>query len=67
MIGDVFRMTSWSHVESKMRLQMGCRDKKQVAVMLLLGYEDKDGSRSLDLERAMNDLGWVRTKSRKKT
>ena len=44
-VGDVFRMTSWAHVEPTMRLTFKVGDKRQGAVMLLLGYENKDGAR----------------------
>ena len=59
-IGDIFRMTSWTHVELTARFSFKCFDKKQVAVFMLLGYEAKDGNTLLDLEAALNHMGWIR-------
>jgi hypothetical protein len=57
-IGDVFRMTSWVHVEPTMRVTLHVRDKKNVAVMMFIGEEPKDGSLPLDLLDAMRLMGW---------
>jgi hypothetical protein len=58
MNGDIFRLTSWTHVEPTMRLTLRVRDKKNVAVMMVLGEEPKDGSQPLDLLTAMEEMGW---------
>jgi len=57
--GDVVRMTHWTHHDPSMQLTFRA-GKKEVAVFLLLGIEARDGSSPLDLERAINDLGWFR-------
>lgn len=59
-LGDVFRLRSWTHVEPHMSIGFKVDDKKQVGVFMILGHEPKDGSAQLDLEKAMNDLGWFR-------
>jgi hypothetical protein len=41
-----------------MRVGFKCSDRKQVAVMLIIGHENKDGSEPLDLVAAMKQLGW---------
>jgi hypothetical protein len=56
--GDVFNMTNWTHVSGATRVTLRCRDKNQTAVMLLLGYESRDGAQ-IDLTAAMARLGWV--------
>jgi hypothetical protein len=59
-LGDVFTMTTWTHVQPHSRITFKCTNKREVAVMLLLGHEPKDGSAPLDLEAAIGALGWVR-------
>jgi hypothetical protein len=58
MSGDVFRLTSWTHVQPNMRVTLHVRDKRSVAVMLHLGEEPKDGSQPLDLLATMKRMGW---------
>lgn len=58
-IGDVVTMTHWTHYSPDMQLSFRA-NKKEVAVFLLLGEEQRDGSKPLDLEAAMNRLGWFR-------
>jgi hypothetical protein len=57
--GNVFRLKTWVHVQPKSSYTMKVQDKRRVAVMMLLGYEARDGSAPLDLHKAMRDLGWV--------
>jgi hypothetical protein len=57
-IGAVFRLTSWTHVQPNLRMTLHPRDKKNVAVMVFIGDEPKDGSQPLDLLAAMRRMGW---------
>ena len=58
--GDVVRLKSWTHINPDSSFTFKVPDKKKVAVFLLLGNENKDGSEPLDLEKQLNKLGWVR-------
>jgi hypothetical protein len=61
--GDIVRMSSFTHVPAEgplTALTMKVGDRKKVAVFILLGEENKDGSDPLDLEKRLNDLGWVK-------
>jgi hypothetical protein len=61
MNGDIVRMASFTHVPPEgplTSLTMKVGDKKMVAVFMLLGEENKDGTEPLDLEKRLNDLGW---------
>lgn len=67
MAGEVFRMRNWTHYPPLKRGEPGVTQasykvdqKDKVAVMVVLGEENKDGSGPLDLEKAMNDIGWFR-------
>lgn len=69
--GDVFRMTSYHHLGTDGVSRLGyVTSKGTVAVFLLLGYEKKkqanaeDGA--LDLEKAMNALGWFKKVEKKR-
>lgn len=57
-IGDVVRVTSLQHHERLSQSTFRPKDRKQVMVLMLLGYEAKDESELLDLDKAMDDLGW---------
>jgi len=59
-IGDVVRLRSWTHINPESSFTFKVPDKKRVAVFLLLGNENKDGSEPLDLEKRLNELGWIR-------
>lgn len=61
--GDVIRMTSFTHVEPHCRWGIKVGDKTKVAVFMLLGEENKDGTEPLDLEKRLNDLGWASANS----
>ncbi len=64
--GDIVRMASFTHIPSEgplARLTIKVGDKKKVAVFMLLGEENKDGSDSLDLKKRLNELGWVKDPS----
>jgi hypothetical protein len=56
--GDIIRMTYFTHVEPTARIGIKVEDRKKVAVFMLLGEENKDGSDPLDLEKRLNELGW---------
>lgn len=61
--GDIIRMTSFTHVPAEgplISLTIKVGDKKKVAVFLLLGEENKDGTEPLDLENRLNELGWFK-------
>jgi hypothetical protein len=61
--GDIVRMSSFTHVPAEgplTSLTMKVGDKKMVAVFMLLGEENKDGTNPLDLEKRLNDLGWIK-------
>jgi hypothetical protein len=58
--GDIVRMRSFTHVEPTMSVGIKVADRKKVAVFMLLGEENKDGSNPLDLERRLNELGWIK-------
>jgi hypothetical protein len=61
--GDILRMASFTHVPSEgplISLTIKVGDRKKVAVFMLLGEENKDGTEPLDLEKRLNDLGWFR-------
>jgi hypothetical protein len=61
MNGDIVRMASFTHVPPEgplTSLTIKVCDKKMVAVFMLLGEENKDGTKPLDLEKRLNDLGW---------
>lgn len=61
--GDIVRLASFTHVPAEgpmTSLTMKVGDRKKVAVFLLLGEENKDGSEPLDLEKRLNDLGWIK-------
>lgn len=60
--GDVLMMTSFTHVGPDVRWTLKVNDRKKVAVFMLLGEENKDGTEPLDLEKRLNELGWVRAK-----
>jgi hypothetical protein len=51
-------MGSFTHVQPGLSVSFKQKDKKNVAVFLLLGEQPKDGSSPLDLTKAMNALGW---------
>ena len=57
-IGDIIRVTSWTHPDGPLTT-VDIRDKKLVVVVALLGYEPKDGSAPLDVKAAMRQLKWV--------
>ena len=57
--GDVVRMSSFTHVNPDSQFTFKAK-KGRVAVFLLLGEENKDGSDPLDLESRMREFGWVR-------
>lgn len=59
IVGDVARMTHWTHNGPGIQLTYRAT-KNTVACFLLLGHEAKDGTQPLDLEAALNTLGWVR-------
>lgn len=61
--GDIVRMTSFTHVEPHTRWGIKVVDRKKVAVFMLLGEENKDGTDPLDLEKRLNELGWVKDPS----
>lgn len=61
--GDLVRMTSFTHVEPTghsplQSLTIKVSDKKKVAVFMLLGEENKDGTEPLDAKKRLNELGW---------
>jgi hypothetical protein len=61
--GDVIRLASFTHVPAEgplTALTIKVGDRKKVAVFMLLGEENRDGSEPLDLEKRLNDLGWVK-------
>lgn len=58
--GDLVRMVSFAHVEPNVTWSFRVPGKKKVAVFMLLGEENKDGSEPLDGEKILNQLGWVR-------
>lgn len=63
--GDLVRMTSFTHVEPTGRsplqsLTMKVSDKSKVAVFMLLGEENKDGTDPLDAERDLMNWGGSR-------
>ena len=60
--GDVVRMQSFTHVQPDSSFTFKAK-KGKVAVFLLLGEENKDGSDPLDLVKRMNEFGWVKDKS----
>jgi len=57
--GDIVRVKSFTHVEPHMSVTINVGDRKKVAVLMLLGEENKDGSEPLDLMARMKELGWV--------
>lgn len=57
--GDVFRMTSFTHVGPYMRVGMKVGDRTKVGVFMFLGEENKDGTDPLDCIKRMNELGWI--------
>lgn len=59
-IGDILRMTSYSHVEPHIQWTFKVSDKKKVMVFMLLGEENKDGTERLDCEKRLNELGWIK-------
>lgn len=68
-VGDIFRVRIWDHhrgsgqenVRFNYNLGKQPKDQKTVALMLFLGQEPCDESKpGMDLEAAMNRLGWVR-------
>jgi len=64
--GDIVRMASFTHIPAEgplTSLTMKVGDRKLVAVFMLLGEENKDGTQPLNLEKQLNDLGWVRDPS----
>jgi hypothetical protein len=64
--GDIVRLASFTHIPADgplTSLTMKVGDRKLVAVFMLLGEENKDGTKPLDLEKQLNDLGWVRDPS----
>lgn len=62
MPGQIVRLTSLTDVQPGGALKVTHRvaDRKKVAVLMLLGYEPKDGSEPLDLEKVMGSLGWIK-------
>jgi hypothetical protein len=68
MPGDIFYMTSWTTRPpgTGMSASISVKDRKKVGVFAYLGDEPKDGSAPLDLEKAMNELGWYRKPAERK-
>ena len=58
--GNIVRMSSFTHVEPNIKWWFKIEDKKKVAVFMLLGEENRDGSDPLDLEKRLNELGWFK-------
>ena len=59
--GDIVRMASFTHIPAEgpmTSLTMKVGDRKQVAVFMLLGEENRDGTEPLDLAKRLNELGW---------
>lgn len=62
-IGDCVRMTRWSCRCQNMNVAY-TSGKKQAAVFVFLGYEPLDESHPLDVDIAMNNLGWFTATAR---
>lgn len=58
--GDIVRMKSYYHVEPHITWHFKTVDKKKVAVFLMLGVENKDGTEPIDPEKILNELGWTK-------
>jgi len=67
-VGDVIRMSSFTHVEGdgELRVTFKAPSKKHVAVFLLLGNENMNGTEPLDIEKRMNEFGWFFKEAKKK-
>lgn len=65
--GDIVRMTSFTHHEPNMSVSFKA-PKGKVAVFILLGEENKDGTDPMDCMNVMHEMGWVpdKIKTRKK-
>ena len=53
-------MKSFTHVEPHCDWGFKIADRKKVAVFMLLGEENKDGTEPLDVEQRLNQLGWIK-------
>lgn len=61
-VGDILNMRNWDHCTPNATFTFSVgRDRQRTAVMIYLGDEPRDGSAPLDLDAAMNRLGWYRT------
>jgi hypothetical protein len=56
--GDVVPMRTFTIVQPNLSVSYGQKDKKTVAVFMLLGHQLKDGSANLDCFNALHELGW---------
>lgn len=69
-VGDLFRLRSWKHYEPKKRgddgihtMEFAHPDKRKVAVVVLLGFENKDGTGvRVDPHQALRSIGFVEAK-----
>jgi hypothetical protein len=65
-VGEVLRLRNVTHYNPLKKGEKGLisvgytAPKNTVFLCVLLGVEPKDGSQTLDLEAAMNRLGWFR-------
>jgi len=62
-VGDFYRVLNWTQRDRGRDIQpikLVCRDSRQVAIMLMIGFEDRTGLLPLDIEKAMRELGWQR-------
>ena len=58
-VGDVVRARNWTHCTEIATFNFGVgKGSKDVALMLYIGTEPRDGSKPLCVERRLNDLGW---------
>lgn len=57
--GEIIRLSKFENIGVNLRAGFVVKDRKQVAVFLMLGHEPKDGSRPLDVDQVLKDLGYA--------
>jgi hypothetical protein len=57
--GEIIRLSKFENVGVNLRVGFVVKDRKQVAVFLMLGHELKDGSQPLDVDSVLKDLGYA--------
>lgn len=64
LFGQIYRVRNWDHCfkHTTLKYGLGRERRNRVAIMVCLGEENLDGSNPVDLDTAMLQLGFKRTR-----